>query len=551
MNNRRKVRFITFLLTVFVFTGTISGVTFFLKNHFSKAITETAVNFLAEYSKLYTKIINNELDKDSDFLKNRKLTTDLLPVEFYNSDGFLLIINKDGDLIASTENKKELFNQRNLLKFLLDNNDISKGQLAQIKTDFHEKKSGSFSIKTGNVKRLCYFNILDNKNILLTIIPYSYIQNQLNQISYTIGILVFILTVIFIFVFIIFYNLTQEAHTAQKNNEMFAKASEQNKSLIFEILFEDNQIDFTGHTKEIFGKKVSSMPLDKFRQFYSLIHEDDSVVINHIRNFFETNNLDFVSELRIKINENYEWFRLSGTLIKKNNVPYKFFGSILNVNSQIIEEQKLKQIAQTDSLSGLLNKGFMAQKTQKYIESLSVPAFCAFFIIDVDNFKTINDTLGHSMGDMVIRDTGKKLSLIFSDKDFIGRIGGDEFCIFLCLKSEINREKALGIIEEKAATICQIINEEYFNEYNSVSISSSIGIAILGEHGKNYDELYQNADKALYYVKHNGKNNYKIYTDELKDQKQESIYNSSGQTIEAINALDDFEDFEEIELIED
>ena len=96
----------------------------------------------------------------------------------------------------------------------------------------------------------------------------------------------------------------------------------------------------------------------------------------------------------------------------------------------MLKEQELMHKAEYDSLSGLLNKGSFENKVSAHIAK-NTEQTCALLIIDLDNFKMINDTLGHSMGDAAISDTAKKISLIVSIQDFLGRIGGDEFSAFV------------------------------------------------------------------------------------------------------------------------
>ena len=148
---------------------------------------------------------------------------------------------------------------------------------------------------------------------------------------------------------------------------------------------------------------------------------------------------------------------------------------------------------------------------KQYLDEEAEGNTCALFIIDLDNFKKVNDTLGHLIGDMAILDTAKKLSLIFSEKDLIGRFGGDEFCILLRLNPQMDSKTKRKVIQDKAKNICMLLKEDYFDEKNCIEVSSSIGIAVYPESGSTYEELFQNADTALYDVKTNGKNSFKIF----------------------------------------
>ena len=119
--------------------------------------------------------------------------------------------------------------------------------------------------------------------------------------------------------------------------------------------------------------------------------------------------------------------------------------------------------------------------------------------------------MGHTVGDKVLLDTAKKLCMVFSDKDFVGRVGGDEFAAFLKLQAvdHITGEK---ILQSKAKAICTKLNELYSDGNIKVNVSSSIGVAIYPKHGTKYSDLFRHADKALYVAKNNGKNQFHIYS---------------------------------------
>lgn len=133
-------------------------------------------------------------------------------------------------------------------------------------------------------------------------------------------------------------------------------------------------------------------------------------------------------------------------------------------------------------------------------------------MIDLDNFKAVNDTLGHVFGDKVLVDTAARLSRVFSEKDIIGRIGGDEFCAFLNLSTFNDMESARRIIIQKAESLKKSMHETYSGAGNKeVTVSTSIGIALYPQDGSDYMTLYNNADSALYESKKHGKNTYTIY----------------------------------------
>ncbi|WP_242984556.1 GGDEF domain-containing protein [Clostridium sp. chh4-2] len=133
----------------------------------------------------------------------------------------------------------------------------------------------------------------------------------------------------------------------------------------------------------------------------------------------------------------------------------------------------------------------------------------AFFIVDIDNFKRVNDTYGHASGDFVIAEFARNLKDHFREDDIVGRIGGDEFAVFLKIP---NREW----LEKKAQQMAAGLRQNVKTDSGVCSVSASIGIAVYPEMGTDFVTLYKNADLALYYTKKNGKNGYTIFRKEYK-----------------------------------
>ena len=170
--------------------------------------------------------------------------------------------------------------------------------------------------------------------------------------------------------------------------------------------------------------------------------------------------------------------------------------------------QELADKADTDLLTGLNNKIATERKIQEYLDK-NPDKQCLFFLFDIDNFKKINDTLGHAFGDEVLRSLGKQLSNEFRVTDIIGRTGGDEFILFL---KDVNDE----IIEKEATRFANFFRSFKTGEYVKYSATSSIGATVYPRDAKDYHGLYTTADSALYEAKRQGKNRMVFYNKDLK-----------------------------------
>ncbi len=181
--------------------------------------------------------------------------------------------------------------------------------------------------------------------------------------------------------------------------------------------------------------------------------------------------------------------------------PVRAIGKLVDITGQFIKIKELSEQAQLDQLTGLYNKA----TTESLIsETLSKRRLCdshfALIIVDVDNFKGINDTFGHLSGDMVLAQLAGELKSIFRKNDIVGRIGGDEF--FILMKNYGER----SIITAKSKEILERFNRKYTRDSSTVQLSASIGIAIYDEYSPSFEALYRNADIALYQAKNRGKN---------------------------------------------
>ncbi len=197
-----------------------------------------------------------------------------------------------------------------------------------------------------------------------------------------------------------------------------------------------------------------------------------------------------------KINHLGEYYWCSASIHVAQDEILDSIRAIVKVRN-IQPEKDLRTKAEIDALSGLYNK----KTTEACIaHKLETNQCGVLFIIDIDNFKAINDKLGHRMGDTVIADVSQKIKKVFRESDIVGRIGGDEFMVFINSNTSVIR---------RAEQLCNTILQTYTNNIVDVTISASIGIAYVRP-DMTFTELYQLADAALYASKQKGKNTYTI-----------------------------------------
>ncbi len=298
----------------------------------------------------------------------------------------------------------------------------------------------------------------------------------------------------------------------EKMNDRFMQVNTQSDTIVFEYDYVRNRVEYGGNYKRFFPGGKSYAQDEHMWDLLNLLHPEDVNIREAIFNIPSNTEAEISGEGRFKCADgNYYWYRIHGNIVRgSNNRPVKFIGNIVNAEAQVNEELRLKQAAETDPLTGILNKGAMEEHTDDIINESNGSELYALYIIDLDNFKKVNDTLGHAIGDKVLTDVARKMSVVFSEQDCIGRIGGDEFSVFLKLQGA-NVKNGKKIIEAKATTLCEQIDEVYSNGKDDVHVSASIGVSLYPDHGSSFGELYRNADAALYSSKNAGKNRFTMY----------------------------------------
>lgn len=184
-----------------------------------------------------------------------------------------------------------------------------------------------------------------------------------------------------------------------------------------------------------------------------------------------------------------------------------------------VSEQELKknyahieQLAYHDGLTGLYNRVAFMKYAYKIFHDASVGASKhAIFFIDLDNFKNINDTLGHDYGDLLLKDVSDRMLSCIASDDILARNGGDEFLI---LK---NRFDTVDDLENFASQLVNVIHHPFILNDETAVVSMSVGIAVFPNNGLTVSELIKNADIAMYNAKNSGKNSYRFFDSYMED----------------------------------
>ncbi|MBP5599967.1 MAG: diguanylate cyclase [Lachnospiraceae bacterium] len=242
------------------------------------------------------------------------------------------------------------------------------------------------------------------------------------------------------------------------------------------------------------------------------VHPDDLLVVEKELKHAGQAVPQLAFEVRIK-EENgrrYRWHAVRMILLE-DVAEAVYVGRTVYIDSRKHKETELTIKARQDPLTGLLNKVVSKENIDNYIKH-NPDTECALLVFDIDKFKNFNDTMGHLFGDEVIKECANCLRRAFSKDSFVGRIGGDEFVVFIKDLSDI------ACIVQRMGKIRDAFSSITLGQRTNIGITCSVGISLYPDMGTDYESLFQCADMALYSVKSRGRNNYAFYTDEIFDE---------------------------------
>lgn len=221
--------------------------------------------------------------------------------------------------------------------------------------------------------------------------------------------------------------------------------------------------------------------------------------------------------VKVTINREHRWWELSGTpMLDEQGAHIGFRGVGSDVTEQRESSEKIAYLARYDTLTGLPNRLMLNEalgEAMRYAKQWRTR--CAFLMIDLDRFKSINDSLGHMVGDQLLAQVSRRLKDLAGDNALIGRLGGDEFAIVIRDASE------QGLVDKIARRVIDRLSQPYEIDHHTLYVGASVGSAQAPRDGKTVEELMRNADLALYRSKDEGGGSHCQYEPSLHASAEE------------------------------
>ncbi len=254
------------------------------------------------------------------------------------------------------------------------------------------------------------------------------------------------------------------------------------------------------------------------------VHPDDAnlhaaAVANAVRGVSE----EFECEYRVRrASGDWIWIHSRGKVAQRDGAgrALRMTGTSTNVTKRKEAEERAEYLATRDGLTGLPNRVLLHDRLEQgIVNAARHRAGFAFMFIDLDRFKTINDSLGHDVGDELLKGVASRLTACVRASDTVARLGGDEFAVILENLRGVDEEGARQVADKMIAAMAEpmLIGNQHLNT------SCSIGISLYPADGRDGATLMKHADVAMYYAKERGRNNYRFFSAEMNQRAQERL----------------------------
>ena len=317
--------------------------------------------------------------------------------------------------------------------------------------------------------------------------------------------------------------LERDKELLRQSSELYKLVNRLSNEVLFTVDMENGRILFNDCFETMFGMPAPSCSLDHIDDCYQLIFDPDRPIFTRFIEHMNAGAPQAHEELRMKNARGVvRWKHLEiYTVFDSEGRSRQVVGKITDIHRQKQSLQRLRKKADSDPLTGLLNRRALEQYTRAFLQGEGREATHAFLILDFDNFKQVNDTLGHSEGDRMLIEFAHAVNRLFRAGDLIARLGGDEYTMFMKdIDSDLNAVEKADQVRGAMTGISASFG---------VPVTVSVGISIYNRDGSTFEALYKAADTALYRVKKSGKNACALFSEPEPTETTETEDQDNGK----------------------
>ena len=283
--------------------------------------------------------------------------------------------------------------------------------------------------------------------------------------------------------------------------------------MIYRVRIPDYKVLFiTDGCRKLLGYSAESYLSGQKTPFDDVYEEDQGILVKHIDSI---KNPESTYEHIFRIHSpsgELKWVLDRGRAVQEGKKETYLEGILLDITEHMLSQQQVEYLATRDPLTELANRYLFNDELVNHIDKHGDQTTIALLFIDLDRFKTINDSLGHQVGDRLLKQVAERLQECVSSNCLLARLGGDEFMVM------VRNPESYESVEALAHSINLVISKTYELDYYKLNTSCSIGISMYPQDSRESHLLLRNADTAMYNAKAKGGNRYQFYTDEMNQQ---------------------------------
>lgn len=294
----------------------------------------------------------------------------------------------------------------------------------------------------------------------------------------------------------------------EDEKEMYRIFMEDSRDVVFYGDIKTNEYIWPPFYKERFGIEPPRQIADGNEQeaFGTVIVQEDLTLFVTALEALKTGKKQPELRMRLKTADGRNrWHKVKLSCMEKNGTVYRILCRMTDIDNEVNHMKRLSDASMRDKLTGLYNKNAFYTLVKKFMEEGGKKGILLFF--DLDNFKNVNDQMGHLAGDEILMGVAGSMRHIFRSDDIVARFGGDEFIIFVKDSDEKIAADKIQFLREEIMRIKEECRAE------NTGLSACVGVSMYPDDAQDVEQLVAKADDAMYYVKQHGKNGYAFYKD--------------------------------------
>ena len=269
----------------------------------------------------------------------------------------------------------------------------------------------------------------------------------------------------------------------------------------------------------LFGRRADDPPID-YRELQERLHAEDRELFQATLRHAVRQGTDFSVDYRVVWPDgSVHWVANRGQVYRDaEGRALRVIGVAMDMTDRKLAEQRVAHMAHHDALTGLPNRVLLRDRIQQAIaQAHRNAAQLAVLFIDLDRFKTINDSLGHQLGDRLLQSVASRILVCVREGDTVARVGGDEFVIVIPVIDSATDASSV------ASKILEVLSHPFHLHGNDLHVAASIGISLYPADGSDAETLMRNADTAMYYAKDSGRGNFQFFTQHMNVAAQQRL----------------------------